>query len=397
MGILTSAKRQARGMRLTTGGEVLKLLGVTVLATRCELGSRAGLWATRPRNKYLVAPVFGERTGMPRSRFESLWSCLTFSEQSECGGDSEKSRWQPVDDFVLNIKEHRSSRVCPSDQIRVEESMCKWSGQGSHWILKGVPMYVATDRMRDNGCEFQNATCGRNGLMLQLSTVTTAEHRQHTDTGIDEGLLHGTAVLKKLVAPWARSRRVVCAVSYFASVTASQQLLGMGLCFIGVIETATRGFHMSSLSEIPLEARGQHVSYTHSIANGVPDLMAVVWVDRERRYSIASTGSTLAVTPYNRLRRRKRDVTASRVARTVPQRVVAETYYGCCAHIDRHKRCHQDDLRLENKLVTHDWSMHVNLSLLGMCVVDAWLLYSGVRGGGSHLTQTKLYEDLAEQ
>ena len=41
--------------------------------------------------------------------------------------------------------------------------------------------------------------------------------------------------------------------------------------------------------------------------------------------------------------------------------------------------------------------MHVNLSLLGMCAVDATLLYSGVRGGGSHLTQTKLYEDLAEQ
>ena len=191
--------------------------------------------------------------------------------------------------------------------------------------------------------------------MLQLSIVTTAEHRQQTATGDDDGLPHGTAVLRKLVAAWAGSRRVVCADSYFASVTAAQQLLGMGLRFIGVIKTATRGFPMSSLSTIPLEARGQHVSYTHTTADGVPDLMAVVWVDRECRYFIASTSSTLAGTPYNRLRWRQGDVTASRVALTVPQPVVAETYYGCCAQIDRHNRCRQDDLRLENKLFTHDW------------------------------------------
>jgi len=394
---LTSAKLQARGMRPTTGGEVLKLIGVTVLATRYEFGSRADLWATRPRNKYLVAPAFSERTGMPRSRFDSLWSCLTFSKQSEGGGDSEKSRWQLVDDFVSNINKHRSSRVCPSDLIWVDESMYKWYGQGSHWILKGLPMYVAIDRKPENGCEIQNAECGRSGIMLQLSIVTTAEHRQQTATGDDDGLPHGTAVLRKLVAEWAGSRRVVCADSYFASVTAAQQLPGMGLRFIGVIKTATRGFPMSSLSTIPLEARGQHVSYTHATADGVPDLMAVVRVDRERRYFIASTSSTLAGTPYNRLRWRQGVVTASRVALTVPQPVVAETYYACCAQIDRHNRCRQDDLRLENKLVTHDWSMRVNLSLLGMCVVDAWLLYSGARRGGAHLTQNEFYEDLAEQ
>jgi len=150
---LTSAKLQARGMRPTTGGEVLKFIGVTVLATRYEFGARADLWATRPRNKYLVAPTFAERTGMPRSRFDSLWSCLTFSEQSEGGGDSEESRWQLVDDFVSNINEHRSSRVCLSDLICVDESMCEWYGQGGHWILEGLPMYVAIDRKPENGFE----------------------------------------------------------------------------------------------------------------------------------------------------------------------------------------------------------------------------------------------------
>jgi len=39
----------------------------------------------------------------------------------------------------------------------------------------------------------------------------------------------------------------------------------------------------------------------------------------------------------------------------------------------------------------------VNQSLLGMCVVDSWLLYSGARGATAALTQRKFYEDLAAQ
>jgi len=93
-------------------------------------------------------------------------------------------------------------------------------------------------------------------------------------------------VLKKLVAPWAGTRRVVCADSFFASVTTAQQLLAMGLRFIGVVKTATRGYPMGTLSKLPLEDRGEHAAYAHKTADGVVDRMAVLWVDRERRYFI---------------------------------------------------------------------------------------------------------------
>ena len=90
-------------------------------------------------------------------------------------------------------------------------------------------------------------------------------------------------MLKHLVAPWAGTKRIVCADSYFVSVTAACQLLGIGLRFIGVVETATRGDPMGALSVIPFEARGQHVAYTLSTADNVTDLMALLWVDRKRR------------------------------------------------------------------------------------------------------------------
>jgi len=81
----------------------------------------------------------------------------------------------------------------------------------------------------------------------------------------------------------------------------------------------------------------------------------------------------------------------------MPQPLVVGTCYQCCAQIDRHNRCRQDDLWLEYKLVTHAWSMRVNLSPSGMCVMDALLLYASARGPAAALTQNQFYEDLAAQ
>jgi hypothetical protein len=66
-----------------------------------------------------------------------------------------------------------------------------------------------------------------------------------------------------------------------------------------------------------------------------------------------------------------------------PQRVtfkiklplVAELHYDCCAMISRHNRCRQEDMMLELKFVTRDWSVRVEHSLLGMIIVHSLLLY----------------------
>lgn len=258
-------------------------------------------------------------------------------------------------------------------------------------------MYVAIERKPENGCEIQNAACARSGIMLNLKVVTTAQHQRESDTGEEGTLTHGTVVLKRLVAPWAGTKRIIFADSYFASATTPLELLKMGLRFIGVVKTATHGFPMGALSVIPLDARGQHASFTHANADGVTDMMAVLWVDRERRYFIASTSTSLPGAPCQRVRWRQMSTEAARVALTVEQPQVAEVYYRGCASIDRQNRCLQDDLKLEHKYVTQDWSKRVNLSLLGICFVDAWMLYSGAQATAATLTQAEFYENLAEQ
>lgn len=135
---------------------------------------------------------------------------------------------------------------------------------------------MAIDRKPENGCEIQNAACGRSGIMLSLSVATTAEHKRAANDGVSDDLPLGTVVLMKHIAAWAGSKRIVCVDSYFASVTTAMQLLKMGLRFIGVVKTSTRGYPMEALSVIPLQQRGDHRFFLHSTAGGVTALMVVL-------------------------------------------------------------------------------------------------------------------------
>jgi hypothetical protein len=47
--------------------------------------------------------------------------------------------------------------------------------------------------------------------------------------------------------------------------------------------------------------------------------------------------------------------------------------------IDRPNRCWHDDLMPGRKFVAMDWSARVGCTLLGMIIVDSWLLYVGAR------------------
>ena len=405
---LTNIQLEDKSGLNTTPGEILKWIGVLILLTRYEFGSRRKLWSTTSSSKYIPAPAFG-KTGMSRNRFDTLWANVRWSDQPAVRPDgmlSERYRWMLVDGFVDRINDYRQNFYVPSQDICVDESMSRWYGQGGHWINHGLPMYVAIDRKPENGSEIQNSADGQSGIMLRLKIVTTAAeaaaNNQHEENENGEVLLHGIQVLKDLVMPWANTDRIVCADSYFASVGAALELKRIGLRFIGVVKTATRRYPMKALSEIELVDRGDFRGLV-SVGDGSNSLLAFVWMDRDRRYFISTTSSLANGVPYSRERWRQVDVTTpnappERVELTIPQPKAAEIYYSTCASIDQHNRARQDDLMLERKLGTHDWSKRLNSSLLAMCIVDAWLAFHGCRGGAScPTTQREFYEDLAEQ
>jgi hypothetical protein len=114
------------------------------------------------------------------------------------------------------------------------------------------------------------------------------------------------------------------------------------------------------------------------------DLLAYVWVDQGRRYFIATGSSMAAGNPMQRRRYRQTNqedpnAEAKLVHLTISQPMACEAYYNACAMIDRHNRCRQDDLDLDKKTQKQDWAKRFNMSLFGMCVVDAWLAFKHVK------------------
>jgi hypothetical protein len=369
----------------TTIGELLKFLGIVILTTKFKFTSRASLWSTTPATKYELALDFG-RFGMSRKQFDEIWKNIRFSYQPATRPDdmsSEKYRWLLVDDFVKNFNQHRKDTFIPSDLLCVDESISRWYGQGGEWINHGLPMYVAINRKPENGCEIQDCACGRSGVMLQLKLVKTAKEQATTAIPEDNNLLHGTKVLKELISPWSYTDRLVCADSYFASVGAAEELRNLKFRFICVIKTATKRYPMEYLKARRLHARGDREGLVHKDPEtGIPDMLAFVWLDRERRFFVASASSLTEGDPYSRRRWRQVDKTPNakpeKTELEIPVPKAAEIYYSCCAKVDQHNRDRQDTLGIENTLRMHEWSLRVNLSIFSIIAVDAWKVYSQI-------------------
>jgi Transposase IS4 len=149
-------------------------MGVLILITRFEFGSRASLWSTTARNRFIPAPNFGHTTGMSRERFDLLWRYMVWSEQPKErpeGMSHEEFRWALVQDFVTNFNDHRETYYYSSSLICADESISRWYGLGGNWINMGLPHYVAMDRKPEHGCEIQNCCDGVSGIMMQLKLV----------------------------------------------------------------------------------------------------------------------------------------------------------------------------------------------------------------------------------
>jgi hypothetical protein len=355
---LTSEQLIKDNKKPTTKGEILKFFGMLILITRFEFSNRSSLWSNVAPSKYIPAPALG-KTGMSRHRFDHLMKHIRFSRQPAKrpqGMSSETYRWLLVDDHVMNFNDHRESTFTPSSHICADESISRWYGLGGEWINIGLPMYIAIDRKPENGCEIQDSACGKSGIMLRIRLVKTSIEEEANSIHVDEedGMLHGTKVLLELVSPWAHSDRLICADSYFASVGAAETLKSLGLRFIGVVKTATRHFPLAYLSNLELENRGDRSGLIHYGPDGLPSLLSFVWMDRNRRYFIASGSSLQEGEDYFRIRWRQLDPTPNadpdRVELQVPQPKAAENYYSTCGSVDQHNRHRMDTLNVEKKL-----------------------------------------------
>lgn len=252
----------------------------------------------------------------------------------------------------------------------------------------------------ENGCEIQNAACGTTGIMMELRIVKGDENDVLDVDAEDQELTHGCKVMLSLLRHWkSRKERIVCADSYFASVQSARRLFEFGFRFIGVVKTATTKFPMKFLGSVELPERGTSVALTAMHEDDMFRLLAFVYCDRDRRYFISTCSNVASGVPI--VRRRLRQVLPvesqadpESVTITMNQPAASEIYYKACGMIDRHNRARQATLKLEKKMRTKTWHKRVNTSILGMIIVDSFLLHELCTGGS--MTQQEYYRELIQ-
>jgi Transposase IS4 len=131
---------------------------------------------------------------------------------------------------------------------------------------------------------------------------------------------------------------IVVADSYFASVQAALRLKRIGLHFIGTIKTAMKEFPMAYLgSHVLAEGKGDRHGIIHTDPESGTQLLAFVWVDRDRRYFISTCSSLANGAPCERKRWRQVDKTPNAaptcVDITIAQPEAAAIYYSVCGKI----------------------------------------------------------------
>ena len=201
----------------------------------------------------------------------------------------------------------------------------------------------------------------------------------------------------ELTEPWHASNRIVVADSAFASVNTAVQLNKQRMGFIGVVKTATKRFPLGPLQDTVLPSKGQYTGMATCIDNAT--LMAYVWSDRNRRYFIATAGSMAQGQPYQRIRWTEigdedGERLAERLIIRVPMPRASQLYFDACGMIDSHNRI-REICGIEKRVRTHEWSTRVNLGILSMMYVDAYLLYKACCGTSAKLDPKKFFEQLA--
>jgi hypothetical protein len=139
---------------------------------------------------------------------------------------------------------------------------------------------------------------------------------------------------------------------------------------------------MKCRNQVILPKKGARYGLALKDHHGQPELLAFVWQDWDRCYFICSGGSMAEGNPHIQERMRqvvKDDVSLpQKVTFSIPQPKAAKLYYDTCGKIDQRNRDRQAKLGLKVKLKTQDWSKHVRLTILLMCIMDAWKVWSRI-------------------
>ncbi len=171
---------------------------------------------------------------------------------------------------------------------------------------------------------------------------------------------NGTQVLLELTEPWHHSGHLFTADAYSALVEAALAMKEKGLTFIGNVKQCSRRFPMEFLGNTTLPRRGSRaVLASIDEETGETELVAISWVDRNRRFFVTTTcaigeGEDVFCKRLRQLDKSGRAPPDTVIIEVAQPKAIA-TYYKGAGTIDRHNMIRADELLFHGISTWFSW------------------------------------------
>ena len=327
------------------------------------------LWSTK-RVGMLPAPDFGRQ--LSRDRFQRVlryWARGLPTERQKI----KENPWAQIDPWVKGFNAAREREIKPGSCVTPDESMFEWKGKSG---FGGLPHQSYIKRKPEPlGTEGKTACEGTFGICIyfeiQKGKLRMARAKWAGRYGATTGCTVRLCDAMKLsevdqVSPLARC---VFADSWFASVKTVLALREtMGLHFTGPIKTASANFPLDHLRyTLSKMSRGQHVVLK---CNELENVWAIGWHDHHFKCYVTTHGVT---TPGKPAPKRRQNLQGINFTKEVPRPDIIAKYQSEMGFVDRHNNFRQGTLKLAKTWKTKRWQTRIQLELLGMTMVDAFL------------------------
>lgn len=286
------------------------------------------------------------------------------------------------------FNENRVKGVIPGRHMVVDELMSSWRGAEAAYSTTGMPHVSKIKRKPEGvGAEIKAAADGSTSIIMRLD-IMEGKQRQAMKEYSDL-LLEGTAITLRVMKPWFSTGRIVHADSAFSSVYGLLQCRTHGLHFMGLVKTATKEFPINYLKKqadnyghnAP-KPRGGHIAL---VSDEAPDgtkhdpIWALGWYDVKAKFLVSSCGTTLpgnpSIRPRTRVAVENGDFVTVSYDKHVQRPKMVEDFFRAFSNIDVHDHYRQGSLEMERQWVTRNWTHRIFTTVLGVCIVDAYLAY----------------------
>lgn len=211
------------------------------------------------------------------------------------------------------------------------------------------------------------------------------------------------------VEHYRSSGRTVVGDSAFSSVITAVRLLSWNIGYVGIVKSQSRYFplkvirqlneslsqrgdvavFLTRINEVELAEKERGVASLRRRADEAfngndplapierPNIMAVGWIHSRHRSPMVFI-STAGSSEYGEdwvgtKRRRISDSVTEYYQASIRMPRVVKDYFDASDIVDQHNRLRQGELALEREWMPKEWSLRFFSSILGMCVVDAFL------------------------